>query len=428
MNKKTLLFFLSFILTLVSYGENIEIYLTASGNFNGNYDRLGMVESRLKNAGSYYGNMININTGNNVSSNRIKNELLYNFYKNNKFDFNFLGKNELLTAEYVEKDIYSSVNIFNKNIIPYKIIKRQGYSVGVIGITDGYDISKSKVLDYKLEIKKAVYRMGIEADFIFAVSDMTRAENVKIMSEFPEISVIFESGYERVDSIPVKLNYGYIVPSTEGVVLELVYNERISKKWSERAKEIKTKSVYIRNYEELGKFSKDGEKEAPLGERENNKKLEAYMNEVAGYNSATFYREEATFNNKIEFVNETLKNIMKYYDADVILMPGSNLRKDLKKGFYRRSEVEEIFSKDKLQICVLDYEKLSAIQNFSAGKKGEDGYIYILKSPKIENKKLYKAVIAENIINFFRDANYELVFTSNLNANSFVPRGNYEEK
>ena len=143
MNKKTLLFFLSFILTLVSYGENIEIYLTASGNFNGNYDRLGMVESRLKNAGSYYGNMININTGNNVSSNRIKNELLYNFYKNNKFDFNFLGKNELLTAEYVEKDIYSSVNIFNKNIIPYKIIKRQGYSVGVIAITDGYDISKS---------------------------------------------------------------------------------------------------------------------------------------------------------------------------------------------------------------------------------------------------------------------------------------------
>ena len=172
MNKKTLLFFLSFILTLVSYGENIEIYLTASGNFNGNYDRLGMVESRLKNAGSYYGNMININTGNNVSSNRIKNELLYNFYKNNKFDFNFLGKNELLTAEYVEKDIYSSVNIFNKNIIPYKIIKRQGYSVGVIGITDGYDISKSKVLDYKLEIKKAVYRMGIEADFIFAVSPL----------------------------------------------------------------------------------------------------------------------------------------------------------------------------------------------------------------------------------------------------------------
>ena len=428
MNRKTLLFFISFILTVISYSENIEIYLTASGNYNGNYDNLGSVEERVKNAGNYYKNIININTGNNISSNRIKNELLYNFYNSVPFDFNFLGKKELSVAEYAEKEIYSSVNIFHKNILPYKIIKRDGYSIGVIGITDGYDISGAKVLDYKLEIKKAVYRIGIEADFIFAVSDMTRAENIKIMSEFPEISVMFESGYERVDSMPVKLNYGYIVPATDGVVIEMIYSDKISKKWSEKAKEIKAKSVYIRSYEQIDKFKSEEEKLSPEGEKENSEKLTEYMNEVIGYNNATFYREEATFSTNIDFVNSTARNIMRYYDADIVLMPGSNLKKDLKKGLYRRGEVEEIFSRDKLQICMMDAKQLDEIQKISENKKGEEGYIYIVRSPKRIMKSVYRVVMAENSKKYLKGITYEEVFGANLNANSFVPRGNYEEK
>ena len=54
MNKKTLLFFLAVIFSLTVYAENIEIYLTATGNFNGNYERLGIMESRLKNSEKYY--------------------------------------------------------------------------------------------------------------------------------------------------------------------------------------------------------------------------------------------------------------------------------------------------------------------------------------------------------------------------------------
>jgi hypothetical protein len=423
MNKKILLFFLSFILTGISYSENIEIYLIATGNYNGNYDKLGSIEGRVKSAGNYYKSIVNINTGNNISSNRIKNELLYNFYKNNSFDFNFLGKKELSVAEYVEKSIYSSVNIFHKSIIPYKIVKREGYSIGIIGITDGYDISGAKTLDYKLEIKKAVYRMGIEVDFIFAVSDMTRAENINIMKEFPEISVIFESGYERVDEMPLKLNYGYIVPSSEGVVMEMVYNEKISKKWNK-----KTKSVFIRSYEKLEKFKSDGEKEAPIGEFENNKKIEEQMNEIVGYNSIGFYREEATFTTNIDFVNSTARNIMRYYDADVVLMPGSNLKKDLKKGFYRRKDIEEIFSKDKLQICMLSAKDLSEIEKRTMNSKGEEGYIYIVRSPKKIFKNIYKAIIIENSKEYLKGITYEEIFTANLNVNNFVPRGNYEEK
>lgn len=423
MNKKTLLFFIGLMLTLVSYGENIEIYLTAIGNINGNYDNLGSIEGRVKNAGNYYKNIVNINVGNNISSNKIKNELLYNFYNNISFDFNFLGKKELSIAEYVENNNYSTVNIFHKNIIPYKIIKKAGYSVGVIGITDGYEISGAKSLEYKEEIKKAVYRIGAESDFIFAVSDMTRAENIKIMKEFPEISVIFESGYERVDSMPIKLSYGYIVPSSEGAVIEMVYNDKISKKWNKNIK-----SVYIRSYEMLEKFSSEEENKRVEGESENSKKLEKYMDEIVGYNSTSFYREEATFTTNIEFLNSTAKNIMRYYDADAVIMPGSNLKKDLKKGLYRRKEIEEIFSKDKLQICIINNEELNKIEKERVNRKGEEGYMYILRSPKKIMKKSYRVVMTENSKKYLNGIDYEEIFTTNLNPNSFVPRGNYEEK
>ncbi len=223
--------------------------------------------------------------------------------------------------------------------------------------------------------------------------------------------------------MPIKLSYGYIVTSSEGAVIEMVYNDKISKKWNKNIK-----SVYIRSYEMLEKFSSEEENKRVEGESENSKKLEKYMDEIVGYNSTSFYREEATFTTNIEFLNSTAKNIMRYYDADAVIMPGSNLKKDLKKGLYRRKEIEEIFSKDKLQICIINNEELNKIEKERVNRKGEEGYMYILRSPKKIMKKSYRVVMTENSKKYLNGIDYEEIFTTNLNPNSFVPRGNYEEK
>lgn len=430
MNKLAALLIALSIFSINLYSQNIEIDVAVAGNYGGNYDTLPAASESLKGAASYYSGLIKINRGNNISSNRTKNKTIYEFYKTVNFDFNMLGRNEMAVQEFLDNSFYSTLNIFNKNVVPYKIIEKEGYKLCIAGISDGYDINGIKMLDYENELKKLIRKIGSDIDFLFVVSDLTRAENMVLLNKFPEVAVLFESGYSSSTEIPIRTEYGYIVPANGDYVLEMIYSDKISKKWKENSENSRLKSAYIKNYDTIMKFNGDSKENPELSAVKTGveKELAEEMKEIAGYNKEGFYREETLFKEKIGFIEDVNSGIMRYYDADYTIFPAKNIKKELKKGLYTKLEIENFFSNDRIVICEMSKNEIARVKESFESSKGKDSRIYASMSYRTLPQSKYIVAVAENCMPMLKESEIKIVYRTNLTMNSFIPRGNHEKK
>lgn len=427
---KLIVLFMAAVISFSIYADNIEISLIVVGNYNGNYDKLAQTEYSIQKAVGQNPKVIKISRGDNISSNRIKNSSLYDFYKKNNFDFNFLGKTELMNQEFIENNFYTSLNFYKKDVEPYRLIRRENFTICIAGISDGYDINGLQMLDYEVELKKLIRKAGNEADFLFIVSDLTRAENIKILSKYPEIAAIFESGYNSSIDVPVRREYGYIIPANFDSIINMIYSEKYSKIWKEASEESRLKSIYIREYDSLEKFNE--EKNENLDIKNSKEKMEKELNdsqkEIIGYNKSGFYREEISFTDKIPFIDDTCNTASNYYDADYVFVPVNGINKGLKKGIYSKGEVENFFTKNKVVICELPQDTIEKIKYNNEKQRGTESKIYIYKSYKSRINSKYVVVLTEDIIDKLDRNDLNILYRTNLTMNDFIPRGNHEKK
>lgn len=101
--------------------------------------------------------------------------------------------------------------------------------------------------------KKLIRKSRKWSWFLFIVSDLTRAENIKILSKYPEIAAIFESGYNSSIDVPVRREYGYIIPANFDSIINMIYSEKGLKTGKEAVKRV-SKSIYSYEYDSLEKF------------------------------------------------------------------------------------------------------------------------------------------------------------------------------
>jgi len=401
MKRKFFLNIIFLIFSIFLFAEEINFSVITTGNYIGEYKSLSRIYTVMEELKLKRGEFIKINTGNNLIGEKEKDDIFFAFFNDLKFDFNFYGLGEyLLEAEEIYNFQFSSINITDKKILPYKIIKRENSTTAILGITNIYDYENG--IDYFEKLKKMIYFLEEKVDFIFIVSDLTRAENVKILRRYGEIAALFESGKMEMKEEPVKIGESYILSSNKFQILDIRYSSKRLKKINEYNEKYQLKHILIDNIniiDEYKNYDKNKIVEDYIEKKE--AEIRDSQQEILGYNLKTFYKEEILFADEIILLDQIGEKILKKNRADLLILPARNIKKGLKKGFYNRKEFNELFTNDKLVVANIKKIELDKLEKIRRENRGTRDYLYLLGKVKILDKNEYKVMVLENALELY---------------------------
>ena len=392
--------FLSFSIFLSA--KEINFSVVTMGNYIGKYKSLSQIYTVMKELELKRKNFIKINIGNNLIGEKEKDEIFFAFFNDLKFDSNFYALGEyLLDAKEICDFKFTSMNISDDKILPYQIIKKENNKIAILGITNIYDYENG--IEYLKKLKKMIYFLEEKVDFIFVISDLSRAENVKILREYKEIAMLFESGKLSIGEDPIKIRESYIIPSNKFQLLDIRYNSKRLKKINEYNKKYRLKHILIDNIniiDDYEKYTKNKVVEDYIKIKE--AKIKDREKEIIGYNLKTFYKKEVNFSKKNIFLEQIGEKILRKYKADLLIIPAKNIKKGLKKGFYNRKELDGLFTNDKLVLINIKDKELEKLKIIREEKRGTEDYFYLVGENKILDQNKYKVIILENILDSYK--------------------------
>lgn len=382
--------------------KKINFSVLSVGNFNGKYKKIPRIFNIIRQTEKLRENLIKIDIGNNFSEIDNYNDIIMSFLKKSKFDFNFLGIDEFKSKIYLkENKFFSSLNLINDSIIPYKLIKKGKYILAIVGISNLYGRSDDLV-DYEKELKKLIYKLDSKSDFIFIVSDLSRSENLNILKKFKDISILFESNSSSYNPIE-KVDEQYIIANKNPILLDLVYNPNVAKKINKYNKNFSLKNIFIEDYKIIDDYSyyeEDRKLKEYISWKED---LEKKKNsEFNMFNSKTFYKENVFLGEDIPLLDNIGEKLLYYYNSDMVAFVSSDIKKGLEKGIVTVKELKELLKNDNIEIYNISDLELQKLIKANGFYKGTNKYInFINKYKTLEKKDSYKIISTEEFGNNF---------------------------
>lgn len=398
---KKVIIILFIILSTMSFAKKINFTVVYTGNFNGNFEELPSIYSYINGIKNEKKNVLKIDGGNNLSGVETVDKNFIDYYNKSEYDFYLAGKNEVKNNVYLRKELkLSTINIEQENILPYRTMRIEDFSIAVIGITDVYSVGfeKIKTYDYRKEMKKLLLKLDDIVDFIFVVSELRRDENIEILKNNKNIAAVFESGKNYEDKEIIKLGYSFLIPNDNLMYVEFAYNKEGAALLNRYKEEYLIKNVFIessRNRKEIQFYKQDVDL---LKKQEWQKdKAEKLEKEIIGENKEEFDIQEVPLGRKIKFLDEIGSKLRRFYNADFTVIPVKALKSGMKKGFYSKKDLEGVFSKEKIIKFKVSSKELSKLYEVSKNNIGQSSYLYFFQAGEKETKDEYTIVSTENI-------------------------------
>ncbi|BDU49761.1 hypothetical protein [Haliovirga abyssi] len=407
MEKKLIYLFFIMLFSTTIYAsreqtKKINFSVLSVGDFNGEYKKIPKIFNIVKQTERLRDNLVKIDIGNNFSKIDNYNDIIMRFLKKSKFDFNFLGIDEFKSKVYIkENKFFSSLNLIENSVIPYKLIKKDNYILAIVGISNLYG-KTDNLVDYKKELEKLIYKLDSKSDFVFIVSDLTRAENLNILAQFKDISILFESNSFSYNPIE-KIGEQYIIANKNPILLDFVYNPNVAKQINKHNKNFSLKNLFIEDYKIIDDYSY----------YEEDNKLKDYINwkeevekkknsEFKIFNNKTFYKENVLLGERIPFLDSIGEYLSYYYDSDTVAFVSSDIKRGLKKGIVTVKELKELLKNDNIEIYNISDLELQKLIKANKFFKGTDKYIYFINEYKnLGKKESYKIISTEEFENRF---------------------------
>lgn len=413
---KRLILSLCLLINLVSFSRVIDFSIITMGNLDGNYKKLDSmkiaVDTLTAENQSETGNVIKINVGNNTTEYKEKNDIIMNFFKSTKFNFNFLGKQEYLWREKLgDAPIkMSTLNIIARDVLPYQLMKMEDYLVCVAGITNIYEEDIKGSLSLNRELQNLIYMLEDNIDFLFLVTDLERDQNIELLERYPQITGLFESRLNLYDFGVEQVNGSYIFPTYGISVLEFEYDED---KKRERVKQIdyKMKKAILTKRENVLKPERFGyDRDFSNYINWTNIRLKNENSLIVGYTETSFNPYEVHLSKNIDFLDDLSDKLMKDYEVDLVIYPKVSLKKGLKKGLYTTLEVSQMFTEEKFLQFEVSHKDLVSIFNKAEENRGKESFVYVSGFEKSDFKESYKVLTFENFLMNYEvnEDNYEV--------------------
>ncbi len=113
---------------------------------------------------------------------------------------NFMNLYEKSTFDYISCNIYSQLNNSKLLFDPYKIVKRSGLKVGIIGLASVFDLNGIRVADPILELSKIIDEVDSKTDFIILLFNSTDQDLNRLYDQNFNIDMIVKSNKSATKS------------------------------------------------------------------------------------------------------------------------------------------------------------------------------------------------------------------------------------
>ena len=247
---------------------------------------------------------------------------------------------------------------------------------------------------------------------IILISDLRREENIEILKEFKDISIIIESGYEQYDSSIYELNRKYIVPVQDFTLIDFTFNKESNLVTARNIEGYSLKRIFLDNHLILNDYGDKRHQEFDSIVREMNEKIARIDNEIVGFSDKYFYKSMVKYSENISILDKIGEIAMINYDAERVMFFYDTLLTDIPAGLYSREQLKDVFKVDDILIVEMDksiYERLA-----------NESYIFGENYSDIENG--VKVLTTESIFGKVRFDEVSVVEYIDENLKSFIMR------
>lgn len=401
------------LFSVICFGEEaINFNIVAVGNLKGEQNNLPKYYSMIE--GLRDKETILLDVGNNLDEFYEKKDVYRYFFTKLNADFRLYGEREYLYDKSLEAiDNYISLNVYSDYIKPYRLFVNSDKVFAIVGISNLYSYDKKFILNHEKELKKLIYKIEEDVDFLIVVSDLSRAENVRLIKKFNNIAMIVESGDDKSLSLIEEFEGSYILPVNNFLRAEFRYDVNSEKKSIKPYEEYSLKKVNILKIEEAEKFiGFDDNEEIAKYIESKKEELSSVVNEVLGLNEESYFKEEVRSSKRIKFLDKLLKKILYSYGVDFSGISYKTIASGLNQGLYTYSDIERAFLKNRIVKVKVSKKGLDKIITDVKSKIGTDDYIYFSDESLMDNtlKERYIILTEDSLENYKNEIiDYEIM-------------------